>query len=385
MAALLFIHGINVRGEAWFRGFELIAQKARRFLPGMDVYGCQWGDSFGARLHRDGKTIPDYDRTGNAAAPVEDAERALWFLLAENPLLELRILPAETYLGEIPGLKIFKRIPPLAANADILALLHEFSAADLWPEFIADISADAEWRFVVERITATVAAASAKMARAVTAAYQQRLRERGYPSLSGAQRDRLKAALVNPLGGPPLGIGDWVLDRMTRFGARRRGRISDGTTPMIGDVIRYQSRGGEIRKLIAKHVKDKGATIVLAHSLGGVAAVDWLASTDYAEEYGDAPPVKHLITAGSQSPYFYEIDALVSRPFGAGLPDSFPKKWLNFYDRRDFLSFIADPAFPGRARDVEVDNGQAFPESHGAYWQNDEQVWKAIADFLAEA
>jgi hypothetical protein len=381
MQSLLFVHGINVRGEAWFRGLELIAQKATKFLPGVEVSGCQWGDTLGAYLHRGGASIPDFEKTGEAEPAVEDASRGRWFLLSDNPLLELRILPDEGYIGVKPGIEIFALIPPLGNNPVVLDLLKRCEVAGPWPAFIADIASDPEWKLVVESITATAPAVCEKIARAITAAYQRRLRADGYPALGGAQRDQFKDALVNPLGGPPLGIGDWLLERLTSFGAHRRGKLSDSTTPSAGDVIRYQSRGEEIRKFIAARVKTTSATVILAHSLGGIACVDWLASTAYQE---DGPKIDHLITVGSQAPYFYEIDALVSRPYGAGLPDSFPKKWLNIYDRADFLSYLAAPVFPDHARDVEVDNGQPFPDSHSAYWHNDRQVWKAVAEFLAE-
>jgi len=380
---LLFVHGINVRGEAWFRTLEVISQKGAEFLPGVCISGCGWGDALGAYLHRGGAAIPNYQKTGDAAAPGDAASRARWFLLSETPLLELRILPEEAYIGVKPGIGIFTLIPPLAANAKILGLLGQWQAGGPWPQFIGDIAADPEWKQVVESITASAPAVSEKLARAITAAYQQRLREEGYLALAGPQRDDLKAALLNPLDGPPLtAIGDWLLDRLTAFGGRRRGKLSDSTTPAAGDVIRYQSRGEEIRKFIAERVKTTSATILLAHSLGGIACVDWLASTDYAR---NGPKIDRLITVGSQAPFFYEIDALVSRPYGAGLPDTFPRKWLNIWDPSDFLSYLAAPVFPDHARDVEVDNKQPFPDSHSAYWHNDGQVWKAIADFLAES
>jgi hypothetical protein len=120
---------------------------------------------------------------------------------------------------------------------------------------------------------------------------------------------------------------------------------------------------------VGKH----SASIVFAHSLGGVAAVDWLAT--------EKRDVDCLITIGSQAPYFYELNALVSRSFGEGLPDYFPKKWLNFYDRADLLSYQGKDIFPGSIEDCEVDSGQPFPESHSAYLQNDEQVWKKIASY----
>jgi len=381
---MLFIHGIGVRGDAWFSGFDLISRKAKQHLPGMNVEGCRWGDPFGARLHRQGATIPVYSDTGDANLREDDASRERWYLLANDPLLELRITPEEAYLGAPPGLHIFALIPALAANQPVLTLLGDSSVAYPWPSFIAKISADAEWKSVVESLTASAAAMSEKLARAITAAYQKHLRENSFPGLIGPQRDRLKDAMLAPLGGPPLGIGDWLLSRFTGAGERRRGSLSDATTPAVGDTVRYQSRGAEIRNFIAQRVRQTGASVLLAHSLGGIAAVDWLASAEYVEFCNSNPKIDCLITAGSQSPYFYEIDALVSRKFGAGLPETFPKKWLNFYDRADFLSYMAEPAFPGRARDVEVDNGQPFPESHSAYWNNDSQVWEVIAAFLAE-
>ncbi len=141
-----------------------------------------------------------------------------------------------------------------------------------------EIGAGPEWGFVIESITASPAAVSEKVSRAITAAYQCRPREQAYPNLAGPQRDRLKDALVEPLGGPPLGIRNWLLERMTHFGSRRRGGLSDLTTPAIGDIVSYQSRGAEIRNFIADRVRKTSATIILAHSLGGIAAVDWLAS-----------------------------------------------------------------------------------------------------------
>lgn len=379
MRNLLFIHGIGVRGDAWLSGFDLISRKSAKFLPGIEVKGCQWGDPFGARLHLGGATIPGYHITGNSKVSAEDASRARWHVLSNSPLLELRIMPDQVFIGQIPGKTIFGLIPPLATNEVVISVLQEWSLADLWPSFIRVISSDPEWKFVVESITLPPAAMSDKVARAITAAFQRQLGGDAFPNLIGEQRDRLKDVLVPYLGGEPLGIGDWLLKRFTNFGVRHRGGISDQTTPVVGDIIRYQARGAEIRSYISERVKETGASIILAHSLGGIAAVDWLSSSEYtcAKTH-----VSHLITVGSQSSYFYELDGLVSRAFGSGLPDTFPSKWLNIYDRADLLSFMAEPAFPGRVLDLEVDNGQPFPESHSAYWSNDERVWPAIASFL---
>ena len=148
---------------------------------------------------------------------------------------------------------------------------------------------------------------------------------------------------------------------------------------MVGDILRYQARGDEIRNFLRLTIEEcNDSVIILAHSLGGVACVDLLAEKA-------TPAVTHLITAGSQAPYFYELDALVSRSFGSGLGDHFTQKWLNFYDLRDFLSYRAAMIFPGKVTDKIVDNGQPFPESHGAYWHNDKEFWEPVTKFLESA
>jgi pimeloyl-ACP methyl ester carboxylesterase len=113
---------------------------------------------------------------------------------------------------------------------------------------------------------------------------------------------------------------------------------------------------------------------LLAHSLGGIACVDAL-----IEEA--IPGVERLVTVGSQAPFFYEIDALSALPYGKPLPDQFPA-WLNIYDSRDFLSYIAAGVFPDRVTDKRVDNRQPFPLVHSAYWCN-AAVWQHIREFLA--
>ncbi len=130
MPDVLFVHGIGVRGEAWNRLFELVSRKAERYLPGFTVHACAWGDAFGAPLNRGGATIPDYTRTGDAFSGQDQASRARWFLLSDDPLLELRVLPEEA-LARFPGIRIFGLIPPLATNPQITGLLREWSAGDL--------------------------------------------------------------------------------------------------------------------------------------------------------------------------------------------------------------------------------------------------------------
>jgi hypothetical protein len=85
-----------------------------------------------------------------------------------------------------------------------------------------------------------------------------------------------------------------------------------------------------------------------------------------------------LVTIGSQSPILYELNALVGMEYNpnAKLPETFPE-WLNIYDRNDFLSYVGEKIFSEKIQDVEIDSKQPFPESHGAYWEND-KVWDAV-------
>ena len=194
-------------------------------------------------------------------------------------------------------------------------------------------------------------------------------------------RDETERLLIEGLGGFEYSIGGWVKQQLgglvlrvaTSKGMRRRGALSDASSPFAGDILLYQARGQEIRKFIRQEVLNAPSPrVLLAHSLGGIACVDLLVT--------EPIDVKLLVTVGSQAPYLYEINALQSLPYGQSLPAHFPR-WLNIYDLRDFLSYKAAPIFPGRVKDVKVDNKEPFHWSHSAYWSND-YVWKAIEEEL---
>src|SRR6185503_1309123 len=98
MPTLLFVHGTGVRGESYFKTIHLVAWKAKEYLPGYLVEGCQWGDAFGAWFNKDGDSILGYNESGDAAPALEDSDRARWHLLARDPLLELRVMPEDVVL-----------------------------------------------------------------------------------------------------------------------------------------------------------------------------------------------------------------------------------------------------------------------------------------------
>lgn len=145
---------------------------------------------------------------------------------------------------------------------------------------------------------------------------------------------------------------------------------------MAGDVLRYQAHGAGLRAMIRRHVEDTGADSVtlLGHSLGGIACLETLLEARL-------PAVDRLVTVGSQGAYLYEIGALRHAMPPDGLPGHFPEEWLNVHDPDDLLSYAARPVFGPVVRDVAVDNGSPFPQSHSAYWRND-AFWKVVRPWV---
>ncbi|MGJ7497842.1 hypothetical protein ACSFA8_22560 [Variovorax sp. RT4R15] len=367
----LFIHGTGVRKPSYEASMRLLRRRMEIYLKDWDIQGCQWGDAFGARLHGGGASIPKYAHSGDESAARESAEQALWILLDQDPLLELRIEPVVQVIGPPPGSQIWDSVVALAHPGKYtFEAVEQLDLLAPWQKLIAAVEADFAWQAVVRQLTCEPQDVYEKVARGLIAKLQIDLRADGMPGLTGESRDQLVTALTADLG-TAAGIGDWMLGRLTNFVRSRRGKLHDASTPAAGDILQYQARGAKLRNFIGEEVGRTRASVLIAHSLGGVAAVDWLAESQRS--------ISHLITVGSQAPFFYEMDALASRAWGSGLPKYFPR-WLNFFDERDFLSYVAQGVFP-EAIDCQVDNGQPFPESHSAYWRND-KVWENIVQFL---
>jgi alpha-beta hydrolase superfamily lysophospholipase len=191
--------------------------------------------------------------------------------------------------------------------------------------------------------------------------------------LDGGRRDLLVEQIAEALA--PAGtrnvLTDWLTERGTDFllrkatsyGASHREDLMAAATPAAGDVLYYQRRGGEMLDLLTQELAGcQPPVVAVGHSLGGIMLVDLLSRRDH-------PRVDLLVTAGSQSPMLYAIDALEGIRWGKAETRPFTP-WLNIYNRHDFLSFRATRIFNGVSsiRDEEVDPGVPFPESHSAYW-----------------
>jgi hypothetical protein len=393
MPNILFVHGTGVRQPSYDETYAVIAARLAKNLPNCDLHRCYWGGTEGSRLCSDGASIPDYD-TARAVGEVdpEDVAVAQWRLLYEDPDSEL-----DAFLGQPGVAKPFNPAAeePLEALTALLetetsetrALEEGIGLQNVWgkakSELLRSLAAGVTANRTIPELNGEFRAALARalVAHAITISFAASDSGRDWPT--GSERDALVNALSNAWGGEDRsvvgGIASWIGGRFERVAlkigtnkiARKRGAISDATYPATGDILLYQVRGGGIRKFIEMAIhKTAKPLVLLTHSLGGIACVDLLAQKKL-------DGVVNLITVGSQAPLLYELNALWSLPYGDPLPASFPD-WLNIYDKHDFLSYIGADLFPNRVTDVLVNNGQPFPQSHSAYWNNTE-VWKAIA------
>jgi len=395
VSTVVFVHGTGVRKDAYRESFERVSAALAK-LDGVSVGTCYWGH-LGSELHAGGASIPEYDRTraledGEAAtATDEEYSIALWGILYEDPLYELRVLA-------VRGQAAYERAPGLLPPGDEIArrgmrfevtpkLRLLLASGGIDREFDAArtaVTGSAAYRIALEGAPPALADYRAAVARALIAEAAARVaRNDAAPPIAhdAGLRDETERLLIEALGGLERSIGGWVKQQLgglvlriaTCKGMRQRGALSDASSPFAGDILLYQARGQEIRKFIREQLTNAAPPrVLLAHSLGGIACVDLLVA--------EALDVKLLITVGSQAPFLYEINALQSLPYGQPLPPHFPR-WLNIYDLRDFLSYKGAAIFPGRVKDVKVDNKEPFHWSHSAYWSND-NVWKAIAEEL---
>ena len=393
---VLFVHGTGVRRAGvggLVRGGKAAAEQLGSHDRGERLL---LGGSEGAELKAHGASIPDYDETGGDDPSPAEENLALWAVLYTDPWYELRLLGDwPTVIDELapdqvtPSAQLSGQVEDMVPSEELGRLLARY---DLRPRFEAaraGLKAAPELDRAVDTATAASLNEHRKaMARALAAFMLVSAERSGVTPIDGDMREAIVAAVIGDLNGFAMGITAWLSrpfkgiagSMITQRIARRRGALTDATSPAAGDIMRYQARGSRIRGYIRPTVADAVAgdpdpsATILAYSLGGIACVDML-----IEE--PCLGVSRVVTAGSQAPFLYEIDVLSSLSYGKPLPDHFPP-WLNIYDDRDFLSYIGAGVFPDRVTDQQDDNGQPFPQAHTAYRYND-AVWQQIKDFLA--
>jgi len=173
-----------------------------------------------------------------------------------------------------------------------------------------------------------------------------------------------------------------VMRLMTNyFEGRRESMLEALGAQLLADIMGYQQHRASIQEVLRSELTKaakaaRGRPVLpVGLSLGGIALVDLLGSWPEA-------PVEACVTVGSQAPLMYTFDAIPSLPYDEAEPPHLPVPWLNVYDSRDFLSFVAEPLFrrtDGLASvvDLRVHSGKDFPRSHSAYWELT-PVWDAI-------
>jgi len=208
---------------------------------------------------------------------------------------------------------------------------------------------------------------------------------------SGLRLGNWRKALYRPARPAPISLANLprsvgraaVLRLVTNYFEGRRDVLIDTIgAQMLADVIGYREHRASIQDVLQSELSKAGKAargrpiLPVGLSLGGIALVDLVASWTEA-------PVEACVTVGSQAPLLYTFDAIPSLPYDEADPPRLPVPWLNVYDSRDFLSFVAEPLFrrtDGLASvvDLRVQSGRDFPRSHSAYWELP-AVWDAIA------
>lgn len=390
MVTFLFVHGINVRGKHLDRTLDVIRRELSSRLPEASVLACSWGDDLGAKLHLNGASIPNYavTRRGTASGLQEFDELIQWQMLYADPFFELNNFNFSQAKNHSPlppsqlfPLKVFfDQVEAIAPSDALNDLLIQNELNEYFFPAITSLKSYNWKRDGFQSPQIVISILPRMVARCIVAEIIRLAQQDGIPAPQGKQRDMIVERIENALGGVTRGISDWfggaavgiMKTLSTRYMQRHRGTISDFISPIIGDVILYQTRGQAIRHRIQDAIiKSIGPVYIIAHSLGGVATIDTLLLND-----GLWGRVEMIFTIGSQPGFFYELNALTGMEYPSKLPIEFPK-WTNFFDKADLLSYLAAPSFGLNVLDIELNSNQPFPQSHSAYWHSD-CMWDTI-------
>lgn len=402
MGSVIFVHGTGVREESYSDSLAKI--RANLEPDHLSIAPCLWGLPLGAKLNQAGASIPEFEQTLDNDQPLTEAERkaALWAVLYRDPLYELRLFeiryhrPDDSPQGDLSRLgqttayeQLAPKVQSLTTDQEVGAQARKCRLEKLWEEAIKEVTKSSEFRALHHTFDNTTEIRQAVARALIAQSLALKYRNADSISISARDRDQLEELILLALGGRDLGAGRWMFEQFmakpfTWYARRNRGQLSADGFAFAGDILLYQARGQAIRDFIRGQIERTfeqadSPVVLLAHSLGGIACVDLLIERDLSDK------VELLITVGSQAPFLYEMNALGSLEFGQPLPRHFPPRWLNIYDLRDFLSYLAADVFKGpegvntplEIKDVRVDNGHPFPQSHSEYWENQE-VWEAI-------
>ena len=391
---LFFVHGTGVRKSGYEATLEDIRKGCANEPRLKDVViadNCPWGEELGVDAQLVSLTLPPEERTRALVRSLTPAELelALWSILLDDPLFELRIA-AQQQAAQGPS--IARQSPDVVAAAALArvaanppgvtglagdSLSAGAKAVAAAPELAAAAAAagnadDPEFVELVARAVVAFALAPASSGATRPAA-----------ALDASLRDAAVVAVATAVAPTTRGFRAWVRGKITdtvkgiatQSLRERRGGLTGDSLPKIGDIFFHLRRGSIFLDYLTEKMQPWPQPIVaFGHSLGGVMLVDLLSRPVH-------PPITKLVTVGSQAPLFYAMDALENLRPGSTTPAAFVP-WLNIYDRADFLSYLAGEVFGLNAQiqDEEVRSGVPFPDAHGAYFQHS-RTYELLANF----
>ena len=386
------VHGTGVRLKSYQSGFSEAKKVAEANGIAQQFVECAWGDAIGVEFEE--LSLPDGPSTNQKAAMDDDFARWCW--LFDDPTFELGLLTTRDTstapkAGSNPRGKpaweeLWDKITRYSPSYELNLLLARGGLDDLWP---------AAWKAIVPGSGVPKAAFKASahelpdvcraLARAVVAEMHARAVVAERPGISRVLRESLVDRLMIDWDQKVYGLGAYLAGKLkgmaTRVVRRRRAAFSAGAALPVGDVLLYQARREGVHDFIREKIgKAEPPVTLVAHSLGGIACVDLLATESQ-------PKVTALVTAGSQAPLLFELGALWSMkpdpkeepPYA--LPATFPK-WHNYFDRNDFLSYSGKRLFK-EIEEKEIPSGQPFPDSHSSYFRNP-QFWIEVKNVIGK-
>ena len=397
MGSLLVVHGTGVRGVAFEDTVRVVKAKLDLARPHIDTVKCAWGDTCGAKLSNPPKCIP-VDSSRGDGQTADDLEIEEWAMLYEDPLAELRDLASRLGGGDWDAAELLTTFRAAEPNARLTEALAQLQMVEQWRDARGRMTHDPVLTQAAARAPGSTLELRGALARAIVA----QLTAEAIDKCTPVPDDELRRLLVREMvsifrpdgeidsaaDSDARGVGDFTrrIKNSLTYGAQwltagaiERKRLAEAAqiAPVAGDVILYQSpQGNAIRDFVAAAIGNlPKPRYVLAHSLGSVAAVDVLIQNPGLD-------VAHLITIGSPAALFFEMNALVACPADRPLPGHFPK-WLNIYDPRDMLSYLARPAFHDDERilDRSHESGQPLLAAHSAYWASD-RAWKYVWEVI---
>ncbi len=379
MPTVVVVHGTGVREAGYGEMLRAVRRRLAADHPACEIAECPWFRKYGV-------SAPPYQssplRGGFRAVGSKDVpeEVAVWEQLYLDPLAELRELAQTASGGMNParGAALATQVQSVSPPAAVA----EFGLDALWSDVRKVILDDKVTQSAITRGASQPELVRLTVARALTAELIGRAIELEKVVPDSGERDAWVDSLRQSMGWDSAAGAravPGILKPLSRLLNRRIFRpAGESNSPIAGDIILYQTRGQGIRDFISQTISAANAPVyVMAHSLGGIAAVDTLVLNPGLN-------VEALITFGSQAPFFYEINSLVSLEKGQPLPAHFPKRWVNICDPNDLLSFRASEIFNNdkRIQDHQVDSGQPPLAAQSAYLGR-KAFWKLVGPVLA--